>query len=344
MKIEYNKKFNFNDLLIKPKRSNLSSRSQVNLEREFIFKHSGRRWTGIPIMVSNMDTTGTLDMYDVCSKYKIITCFHKYRNTYPDNLNRNYYALSTGISDSDWKRINILIEKMEPYFLVIDVANGYMSSLVEFVKKVRNKYPKLTIIVGNVATSDMTQELLVHAKADIIKCGIGSGSVCSTRIKTGVGIPQASVCIECSEVANGVNGHIVSDGGCCIPGDVAKAFGAGAHFVMLGGMFSGHDESGGELVEENGIKYKLFYGMSSLHSQNKNCGGMADYRSSEGKVKKIKYRGPVENTIKDILGGLRSTGTYIGASKIKDFSKCTTFVVTNSQVNEVFSKKENSFD
>lgn len=340
MKIELDTKFDFSDLLIKPKRSTLSSRSEVDLEREFVFKYSQRKWKGVPIMVSNMDTTGTVEMYNVCSQYKMITCFHKHCNEYPEDLDPNYYALSTGIRQHDWERITNLVDRMNPYFLVIDVANGYASSFVDFVKRVREKYPKLTLIVGNVATSDMVQELLLSAKADIIKCGIGSGSVCSTRLKTGVGIPQASVCIECSEVASGLNGHIVSDGGCCVPGDVAKAFGSGAHFVMVGGMLSGHDESGGEILIENGKKYKLFYGMSSSHAQDKHYGGMAEYRSSEGKLKKVAYRGPVKNTISDILGGLRSTGTYIGAKRIKDFPKCTTFIQTNRQVNEVFSHPE----
>ena len=342
MKIELDIKFDFGDLLIKPKRSTLSSRSDVVLEREIVFKHSRRRWVGVPIMAANMDTTGTVDMYRVLSRHKMITCFHKHCDTYPSDLDPNYYALSTGIGERDWDRLVRLTDAMRPYFVVIDVANGYSSTFVEFVKRVRARYPALTLIVGNVATSDMVQELLLSAKADVIKCGIGSGSVCSTRLKTGVGMPQASVCMECSEVASGLNGHIVSDGGCCVPGDVAKAFGAGAHFVMLGGMLAGHDESAGELVEEGGTHYKLFYGMSSAHAQEKHYGSMASYRSSEGKVKRVPYRGPVENTVLDLLGGLRSIGTYIGAQRIKDFPKCTTFVQTRAQANEVFSPPEYS--
>ena len=338
MKIELDTKFDFGDLLIKPKRSTLASRSEVDLEREIVFKHSGRRWKGVPILASNMDTTGTVAMYRVLSTYRMITCFHKHDDAYPDDLDPNYYALSTGIGERDWERVVRLVDSMHPYFLVIDVANGYCTAFVEFVRRVRSRYPALTLIVGNVATSDMVQELLLSAGADVVKCGIGSGSVCSTRLKTGVGVPQASVCMECAEVASGLDGHIVSDGGCCVPGDVAKAFGAGAHFVMLGGMLTGHDESGGELVAgDDGRQYKLFYGMSSSHAQDKHHGGMAAYRSSEGKVKKLPYRGPVEETINDLLGGLRSTGTYIGACRIKDFPKCTTFLQTQRQVNEVFS-------
>ena len=252
----------------------------------------------------------------------------------------NYYAISTGISDFDREKLDGLIQKLYPIFVVVDVANGYSSSFVNFCSRLRKDYKNLTIIAGNVATGDMAQELLMSAKVDIVKCGIGSGSVCSTRLKTGVGMPQLSVCAECSEVANGLGGNIVSDGGCKLPGDIAKAFGGGAHFVMMGGMMAGHDESDGELIEENGKKYKMFYGMSSEYAQNKHNGSMAEYRSSEGKVKKIPYKGPISNTMQDVLGGLRSTGTYMGASRIKDFPKCCTFVRVNRQVNEVYSNPE----
>jgi GMP reductase len=153
-------------------------------------------------------------------------------------------------------------------------------------------------------------------------------------------MPQLSVCGDCSEVANGLGGHIISDGGCKLPGDIAKALGAGAHFVMMGGMMAGHEESGGETVEENGKKYKMFYGMSSELAQDKHSGGMAKYRSSEGKVRKIPHKGNVDATIMDILGGLRSAGTYMGASRVKDFPKCCSFVLVNRQVNEVYSSSE----
>lgn len=342
MKIESGILYDFKDVLIKPKRSDLSSRSEVDLTKKVTFLHSKREWEGIPIVVSNMDTTGTFEMYNVLSKHKLITIFHKHYDLddYPSGLDPNFYSLSTGISNVDWEKTQQLIAVLNPYFLTIDIANGYCSKFVEFCKKVRDKYPNLTIIAGNVATGDMVQELLLTAKVDIVKCGIGSGSVCSTRIKTGVGVPQLSVCINCSEVANGLNGHIISDGGCCTPGDVAKAFGSGSHFTMLGGMLAGHDESGGDLVVDgNGKKYKLFYGMSSKHAQDKHNGGMKSYRSSEGKVRKIPYKGDVNTTILDILGGLRSTGTYIGARRIKDFPKCTTFMEVRQQVNTIFDNQ-----
>ena len=343
MKIENDIKLDFSDVLIKPKRSNLYSRNQVKLERTFTFLHSKRTWTGIPLMVANMDTTGTFEIYNILKEYKIITCLHKHYNVedYPIDLDPNYYTLTTGISDDDRNKLDSLIQRINPYFVVVDIANGYSQKFVDFCTKLRNDYPDLTIIAGNVATTDMVQELLISARVDIVKCGIGGGSVCSTRLKTGVGIPQLSVCGECSEVANGLDGHIVSDGGCKVSGDISKAFGAGAHFVMMGGMMAGHDESGGEIIEEDGIKYKMFYGMSSEYAQDKHNGGMAKYRSSEGKVKKIVYRGKISDTIDDILGGLRSTGTYMGAGRLKDFPKCCTFVKVNRQVNEVYSTKEN---
>jgi GMP reductase len=341
MKIDQQIKLDFNNVLIKPKRSDLTSRKQVDLTRTIKFKYSKRTWTGVPIMTSNMDTTGTFEMYNVLSKHQMITVFHKFytiidfvKFQLENTLDPNYYSLCTGIND--YESVSKLIKLLNPYFLTIDVANGYNTKFVDFCRQIREKHPKLTIFAGNVATGDMVQELLISAKVDVVKCGIGSGSVCSTRLKTGVGVPQLSVCLECSEVANGIDGHIISDGGCVIPGDIAKAFGAGAHFVMLGGMLSGHDESGGELIEKDGHKFKLFYGMSSEYAQTKFNGGMKKYRSSEGKIRQIPYKGSVNDTIMDILGGIRSTSTYIGARRLKDFAKCCTFIQVNQQVNNVY--------
>tara|TARA_B100000524_G_scaffold160956_1_gene81913 strand:+ start:567 stop:1613 length:1047 start_codon:yes stop_codon:yes gene_type:complete len=347
MKIDNQVKYDFCDLLLRPKRSDLSSRSEVSLEKEFTFKYSRRTWTGVPIIASNMDTVGTFEMYDALSKLKCIVAFHKFYSiedyeSKKDTLDPNYYSLTTGIRDEDWRKTKAIINLLNPYFLTIDVANGYSTKLVEFCKMVREEYPQLTIIAGNVATGDMVQELILYAKVDIVKCGIGSGALCITRTKTGVGVPQLSVCDECSESANGLDGHIVSDGGCVLPGDISKAFCAGAHFVMLGGMLGGHDESGGEIIEEEGVKYKMIYGMSSKLAQDKHLGGMKSYRSSEGKVRKVKYRGPVSETLMDILGGMRSTGTYIGARRLKDFPKCATFVKVNRILNNSLDSKNNS--
>ncbi len=333
MKIEDGIKLDFSDVLFRPKRSTLSSRKEVNLERTFTFKHSRTVWRGVPIMAANMDGVGTIDMAKSLEEQNLFTCLTKDIIEIPFELHSHRYAVSTGTNARDFERLQTLI-KMYPYihFICIDIANGYSEHFGEFVSKVRDKYPTHTIIAGNVVTADMTQELILRG-ADIIKVGIGPGSVCTTRIKTGVGYPQLSAVAECADAAHGLGAHIISDGGCTCPGDVSKAFGAGADFVMLGGMFAGHDEGGGNV--ENGKV--TFYGMSSDTAMNKHHGGIAEYRSSEGRTVEIPYKGPVENTVKDILGGIRSTCTYVGASELKHLSKCTTFIRVNNQFNNVFA-------
>jgi GMP reductase len=246
--------------------------------------------------------------------------------------------VSTGTGKEDVEKIQLIFEQNPRLqFLCIDVANGYSEHFVEFVKKMRALLPEKVIIAGNVVTGEMVEELLLSG-ADIVKVGIGPGSVCTTRVKTGVGYPQLSAIIECADAAHGLGGHIISDGGCSIPGDVAKAFGAGSDFVMLGGMLAGHDESGGQLIERNGERYKLFYGMSSATAMEKHAGGVAEYRASEGKTVEVPYRGAVEDTVLDILGGLRSTCTYVGAAQLKELSKRTTFIRVSEQENRVFTK------
>lgn len=345
MKIEQELKLDFSDVLIRPKRSTLNSRSNVDLEREFVFEKKNHtiKWKGVPIMASNMDTVGTFEMYYELVKFKMITCFHKHYKLedYPLHLDRNYYAISTGITDNDYIKLQKLIDKLNPMFICIDVANGYMLLFSEFVKKISINYPDLIIICGNVVSREMVEELIINCGADIIKCGIGSGSVCTTRIQTGVGMPQMSCIMECSDAAHGVNGKIVSDGGCVYPSDLSKAFGGNADFVMLGSMLAGHEESGGELIETDGKKYKLFYGMSSKTAMDKHSGGVASHRSSEGKSVKMPYKGLVRDTIQNILGGVRSTCTYIGAKNIKDMSKCTTFIRVNNQINNSLNNYNN---
>ena len=344
MRIEYEIKLGFKDVMIRPKRSTLKSRSQVSLERNFTFVNSKKKWSGVPIIAANMDTVGTFEMAEALAKEKIITAIHKhytpeewtaFLKNQPDSI-YEYIALSTGTGKADEEKIKqIMEEHPQIEFLCIDVANGYSEHFVEFVKNARRNFPNKTIIAGNVVTGEMVEELIL-AGADIIKVGIGPGSVCTTRIKTGVGYPQLSAIIECADAAHGLGGHIISDGGCKIPGDVAKAFGGGADFVMLGGMFAGHDESGGDIVEEHGKKFRLFYGMSSQTAMDKHAGGVAEYRASEGKTVKVPYKGPVSETVKDILGGVRSTCTYVGASELRELSKRTTFIRVAEQHNEVF--------
>jgi len=344
MRIENELKLGFKDVMIRPKRSTLKSRSQVSLERNFTFVNSQKKWSGVPIIAANMDTVGTFEMAEALAKDKIITAVHKhysleewsnFLSAQPDSI-YDFIALSTGIGSADEEKIQKIVEKHPKInFLCIDVANGYSEHFVDFVKKIRSIFPDKTIIAGNVVTGEMVEELIL-AGADIIKVGIGPGSVCTTRIKTGVGYPQLSAIIECADAAHGLGGHIISDGGCKIPGDVAKAFGGGADFVMLGGMFAGHDESGGEIVEEHGKTFRLFYGMSSQTAMDKHAGGVAEYRASEGKTVKVAYKGPVSETVKDILGGVRSTCTYVGASQLRELSKRTTFIRVAEQENQVF--------
>lgn len=344
MRIEYDIKLGFKDVMFRPKRSTLKSRSQVSLERTFKFRNSQKSWTGVPIIAANMDTVGTFEMAVALAEEKIITAVHKHysEEEWTEFLKsqheeiHQYICLSTGTGNQDEEKIkNIISKHPKIEFLCIDVANGYSEHFVEFVKKIRKNFPKKTIIAGNVVTGEMVEELIL-AGADIIKVGIGPGSVCTTRVKTGVGYPQLSAIIECADAAHGLGGHIIGDGGCKVPGDVAKAFGGGADFVMLGGMFAGHDESGGEMVEENGKMYRLFYGMSSKTAMDKHSGGVAEYRASEGKTVKVPYKGKVSETVKDILGGVRSTCTYVGASELRELSKRTTFIRVQEQENQVF--------
>ena len=352
MIIENEIKLDFKDVLIRPKRSTLNSRSEVNLDREYKFKHvDDYIWKGVPIMISNMDTTGTFEMAIEVSKFNMMTCIHKYYTVeqwkefitnvcvFENNETIfNHIAISSGSRQDDLSRLNEIITNIPQIkFICLDVANGYTESFVKVVSNVRKMYPDKVIIAGSVVTKEMT-EALILAGADIVKVGIGPGSVCTTRKKTGVGYPQLSAVIECADAAHGLNAHIIADGGCTCPGDFGKAFGAGADFIMSGGMFAGHKESGGKLIEEDGKQYKEFYGMSSSTAMNIHSGGVANYRTSEGKRVLLPYKGEVKNTIQDILGGLRSTCTYVGASKLKYLSKCTTFIRVSQQLNEIYGK------
>jgi GMP reductase len=345
MRIIDDVKLDFKDVLFVPKRSVLKSRKDVDLNRTFKFKHSSTAWTGVPIMAANMDGVGTFSMARALNEYGMFTCFAKsydlddfvqtsgnLRLSNEIHYNNNV-AVSSGTSDKDWSKLQQILNSFpELNFICIDIANGYSEHFGDFVAKVRARYPTHTIIAGNVVTADMTHELILRG-ADIVKVGIGPGSVCTTRIQTGVGYPQLSAIIECADAAHGLGAHIIADGGCTCPGDVAKAFGAGADFVMLGGMLAGHMEGGGTI--ENGNV--TFYGMSSKDAQEIH-GGFKDYRASEGRAITMPFRGTVTTTVNEILGGLRSTCTYIGAPTLKQLSKCTTFVKVNRQINDVFLK------
>jgi len=344
MRIEEEIKLDYSDVLFRPKRSTLKSRKDVDLNRKYTFKHSRSSWKGIPIIASNMDGVGEIDVAKKLTSHKLMTALTKQHDInqigsiYKKNIFFDSIALSCGTSKDSYNRLNSILKKYPKFkFICIDVANGYSENFSNFVSEVRKKYPKKTIIAGNVVTADMTQELVLSG-ADIVKVGIGPGSVCTTRIQTGVGYPQLSAVMECADAAHGLGAHIIADGGCTCPGDVAKGFGAGADFVMLGGMLAGHKEGGGDIIEENGSKFIEFYGSSSEEANEKHYGGLANYRSSEGKKVKIQMKNSLDSTIRDILGGVRSSCTYVGASSLKQLSKCTTFVRVNNQYNDTFGK------
>ena len=346
--------YDFKDVLILPKNSELNSRSQVNLNKTINFENKFS-WTGIPIIASNMTTVGTLDVYKVLSKYKIITALHKfyklndlklYNKENPnEELNPDYFAISLGINETDYLNLKEIISNFNVKFIMIDIANGYIESFKTFCKKIRKEYPDKVIIAGNVTTQEGVQEL-INCDIDIIKCGIGGGSACTTRIQTGIGMPQLSCVLECSEISNlnenlnenlNKKNYILSDGGITCPGDLGKAFGAGADFIMIGGEFAGHDENPGDIIEDEITKekYKFFYGMSSMYAMKNNYSSTnnIDYRSSEGREIKIKYKGPLENTLKNYLGGLRSTCTYTNSKNIGELEKNVKFILVNNQYN-----------
>jgi len=344
--VETEVKLDFKDVLIRPKRSFIASRSQVSIERTFTFPNSKQTWTGVPIIAANMDSVGTFEVAEVLAKKKCLTAMMKHYSVdqwkaWAAGSGKEalpYVAVGVGISGQDMEKLKeILTAIPEIKMICIDVANGYSEAFVQCIRGVRKEYPNHTIMAGNVVTKEMTEEL-IFSGADIIKVGIGPGSVCTTRKQTGVGYPQLSAVLECSDAAHGLGGRIISDGGCTCPGDVAKAFGAGSDFVMLGGMLAGHEECAGETIETDGGFFKVFYGMSSDTAMKKYAGGVAEYRSSEGKTVKVPYRGPIDETIRDILGGIRSACTYVGAGELREISKRTTFIRVTQQLNNVFTE------
>jgi GMP reductase len=372
VRIEQDVKIDYANVLIRPKRSTLGSRKQVDLERQFAFRNyepafEHKNWEnyhyrGVPIVASNMDGVGTMAVADKLASQGLFTCLVKtysedalveFFDTRPD-LSDNV-AVSIGISDDDLVHFDSVYDRLHTdiKYVCIDVANGYSERFVDFVREFRIRYPSVVIIAGNVVTGEMTEELILNG-ADIVKVGIGPGSVCTTRIQTGVGYPQLSAVIECADAAHGLGGHIMADGGCTSPGDVAKAFAAGADFVMLGGMLSGTTEGGGEIttryfktgeVAADGTdiletkKQVEFYGMSSRTANEKHFGGLKDYRSSEGRTVLVDYKGDLEPTVQEILGGLRSACTYAGAEKLKNLPKCATFVRCSDTHTRVFESK-----
>ena len=344
MLIEDDIKLDYSVVLIRPKRSTLTSRFDVEMERTYTFYHSKKEWTGVPVMASNMDTTGTFEMHEVLSQHGLVTCIARHYNKngheqWDMSNRRNLLCVMSGISENEIRETTAIYNTFPDIaFIGLDVANGYTINFVESIKQLRKLCPKSTIIAGNVVTADMTAEILM-AGADIVKVGVGPGSVCTTRTKTGIGYPQLSAVIECADAAHGIGGHIIADGGCNSSGDIVKAFAAGADFVMIGGMLAGHDECDGELVFEDdnpepvGMK---FYGMASSTAMDRHGHPNREYRGEEGKTVTVPYRGSVESTVTDILSGMRSACTYVGANRLKDLSKCTTFLRVNNTHNRIY--------
>ena len=344
MRLDQNIHLDYADVLLKPKRSTLSSRKNVELTRTFTFRNSKESYTCCPIVASNMDGVGTFSMAKILQEHKIMTVITKsttldqWKKAVGDGIKLKYLSVCTGAkknTDDNDTMHNVLKNYPDVKFITIDVANGYHEHFVDFVKEMREDYPEKTIIAGNVVTAEMTEQLILSG-ADIVKVGIGPGSVCTTRIMTGVGVPQFSAVVECADAANGVGGHIMADGGCVEPGDVAKALGGGAHFIMLGGMLAGHNESELPIVDGE----REFYGSSSDRAREVHGKSKAGYRGNEGRAITIPDRGPVKETVEDMLGGVRSACTYIGAIRLKDVPKCASFVRTNSVINKVYDKYE----
>jgi len=348
MRIIEDVKLDYKDVLICPKRSTLKSRKEVNIIREFKFKHSQKTLKTFPIIAANMDGVGTMNMARAFFPHKMMVTLHKYYSvkqlteffTEIGEKNSQYVFYTMGITDEDFVKLDQFSKKIKKGLLqniCIDVANGYTERFAEYVKKVRDKFPEIVIMAGNVVTGEMVEQLILSG-ADIVKIGIGPGSVCLTRRMTGVGYPQLSAVIECADAAHGMGGRICADGGCESAGDFVKAFAGGGDFVMSGAMFTGHDESEQEIIERDGKKYMRYFGSSSDEAMRKNYGGTKNYKTSEGREIEVPYRGPVAARIQELEGGVRSACTYVGARLLKELTKKTTFIKVNRQLNQLWEK------
>lgn len=311
MRIEEGLKLDFCDVLIRPKRSEAPSRATVDLLRNFNCLHGGEL-TCLPIVAANMYATGTRDMANTFHSYKALVALHKFQ----EPMQRSNVFNTVGLRSQSLEGLGRLI--------CLDAANGYTMHFVGMLERLRALYPDSIIMAGNVATPEMTQELLLMG-ADIVKVGIGPGSVCTTRIETGVGYPQLSAIIECADAAHGLGGLVCADGGCKTPGDVAKAFAAGADLVMLGGMLAGCTECTGKRFDG---KFE-FFGMASAEAQERFSNGVPTYGTAEGESITVPTQGSAGEVLKRITGGLRSTCAYVGAARLKDLPKCTTFIRVN---------------
>lgn len=345
MRIENEVLLDYSDVSLKPKRSTLNSRNEVDLERDFKFLYSNKTWKGVPIIASNMDTSGTLEIGRIFKAFHMLTAIHKfcaveewrefltfYKRVQGLSYVENFIIPSIGLKEYATSFINLekLFNEFEIdfKFLLVDVANGYIENFVDFIKKMRLIYPDKIIIAGNVVTAEGV-EALIFAGADIIKIGIGPSAVCDTRTVAGVGVPQFSAIVECADAAHGLGGHIVADGGIKQIADFSKAFGANADFVMAGSLFTGFNQSGGDIIEKEGQEFKEVYGMSSSHAMEKYYGKKDEYKASEGNYTLVPLKGDIQPFIENVLGGIRSACSYTGAKTLKDLPKTATFVRTN---------------
>ena len=338
---DYTEKLDYSDVLIVPRAGDINSRSEVTLG-------GYHEMSSIPIIAANMDGVGTFEMAKALDQYNMYTALNKHYSVdellefFINERAASHTFYSTGINPADLDKLDVFMRGLasavseSDYWLggiCVDVANGYSSKFVDAVSRIRESYPNQTLMVGNVVTPEQV-EVLGKVGADIIKVGIGPGSVCTTRKLTGVGYPQLSAVLECAETGY----NICADGGITCPGDVAKAFAAGARHVMIGGMFAGHEEGlpPGHRDKVEFMSNVPFYGMASKAAQVLHNGGVAEYRASEGKEVMLKYKGSVDHTVNELLGGLRSACTYVGARNVFDLYTHSQFVRVNRQLNNIF--------
>jgi GMP reductase len=347
MIVEDKKYYDFSDVLIKPRMTTMTSRSEASIEREFYFKNSGQTIVSSPIIISNMDIVGNFTMAKAVDHHKIMTCFHKFYTlvNYDLELNqdetKSFNFVTIGIGEISFNHIlnmkNLGFFAKNKLGICVDVANGYMTSLWPYLEKLRKMLPNTVIMAGNICTPEPIQAF-ANVGVDVIKAGVGSGAQCLTRTVAGVGVPQFTAVMDCVEAADKLGILVCSDGGINDYADFGKALGAGADFVMSGSMFAGHHESGGDVITLGGKQYKEMYGMSSRTAQNKYYGGMAKYRASEGRTSLIPLKGPVEDTIQNIFGGIRSAMSYTNSRTLEEFPSNVTFIPVNDTINRKYEQ------
>ena len=357
MNIVKEEQLDFDDVMIMPKPSTVESRKDTTIVRPFKFKWTDKVIEGNPAIAANMTTTGTFEMANELQKHQMFCALHKHYS--PEEVIRfleenkrnfgtnDYIFIGTGLRQGDFENLKKIMATGLCNNICLDAPNGYIQGFVQHLNRLRHTFPHSIIMAGNVVTPEKTFEILQNG-ADVVKVGIGSGSACSTRVKTGVGRPQLSTILDCVSSAKRYGGLICSDGGIQKPADYVKAIAAYADFVMMGGYLAGCSEAGGDLIcrhiktgeqmpsgrEETRIReYKMFYGMSSEYAQkNHYRNGMPSYRASEGIVSLVPHKGPVRDTIQDLEGGLRSAMTYTDSRTIDEFQRNVEFYKVRRQV------------